>query len=490
MRLSIFWRLALGSLAIIVVVAGVNIYTLSQLRQLSTLSTELVSNHYPAIETAKRLIASLYTQLRSEKKYLAVRDEAFLNDFDEESEEFRKTLSSLLQRESSSQGQTLLKDTERLHDVYLTLFRDAAARQSGPLRKPSVRYENQRDVLMIQIPNALKAYGELHENRIGKVVNDSRERALRAETITRQLVILALLLGLVLAGVASYSILRPLRRLQEHIRTIGQGHFGGSLEVAAPSDLLELVETVNWMGKKLQELDDMKAEFLAHISHELRSPLASIREGTQLLLDEIPGPLSQGQRETLQIMSDSSRRLIHMISTLLDLSKIEAGMMEYRVALTDLSRVAESSMNKIHLLAEGKHVQIMIEAPARRLWVPADGARIEQVLDNLLSNALKFSPNGAAIHLRLESDPKAGVVHVSVSDSGPGISSEDLPHIFERFFQGRVQGETTMAGSGLGLALAKKVVEAHEGQIWAQSDLGKGTTVHFVLPLTKPGVSP
>ena len=203
MRLSIFWRLALGSLAIIVVVAGVNIYTLSQLRQLSTLSTELVSNHYPAIETAKRLIASLYTQLRSEKKYLAVRDEAFLNDFDEEAEEFRKTLSSLLERESSSQGQTLLKDTERLHDDYLTLFREAAAHQSAPPRKPSARYENQRDVLMIRIPNALKSYGELHENRISKVVNDSRERALRAETITRQLVILALLLGLVLAGIAS-----------------------------------------------------------------------------------------------------------------------------------------------------------------------------------------------------------------------------------------------------------------------------------------------
>jgi two-component system sensor histidine kinase GlrK len=200
--------------------------------------------------------------------------------------------------------------------------------------------------------------------------------------------------------------------------------------------------------------------------------------------------LSKDQRETLQIMTDSSQRLIHMISTLLDLSKIEAGMMEYRIALTDLKRLAESSVNKIRLLAERKHVQIVVEAPSRPLWVPADGARIEQVLDNLLSNALKFSPNGAPVNLLLESDPQARVVHVSVADRGPGISPEDLPHIFERFYQGRVQEKTSVAGSGLGLALAKKVVEAHGGRIWAQSETGKGTTIHFLLPLTQPGVSP
>ena len=487
MRLSIFWRLALGSLAIIVVVGGVNIYALMQLRQLTALSTQLVSYHYPAIETAQRLLASLYDQLKSEKKYHAVQDMVFLKDFDDEGKEFRRTLRSLWAQETVADAQKLLQDIEQLHEKYQILFRGESGEAVGVPPKPVAEYLTRRDALIAQMTTTLDSYIGLHEARVSTVVTDSRARSAQAEAIMQQLVIVAILVGLGLAGVASYSILHPLRRVQEYIRQIGQGKFGASLEVKAPSDLRDLVETANWMGKKLQELDDMKAEFLAHISHELRTPLTSIWAGTQLLLDEIPGPVSREQRETLQIMTDSSQRLIHLISTLLDLSKMEAGMMEYRIAPTDLKRVAEGSVKKVRLLAEAKHIQILTQSPRGSLRIPVDGARIEQVLDNLLSNALKFSPEGAAVNLRMESDPEAGVVRVAVVDTGAGIPPEDLPHIFERFYQGRRQAGNTVAGSGLGLALAKKVVEAHAGRIWAESELGKGTTVHVILPLTRSG---
>jgi len=145
--------------------------------------------------------------------------------------------------------------------------------------------------------------------------------------------------------------------------------------------------------------------------------------------------------------------------------------------------VAESSVEKVRLLAESRHIRILTEAPNGALWLPADGTRIEQMLDNLLSNALKFSPEGGTVSLRMLPDPQEKIVRLSIGDSGPGIPSEELPHIFERFYQGRRQHQTVVAGSGLGLALAEKVVEAYGGGVWAGSELGTGATFHVVLPL-------
>lgn len=477
----------MGSLAIIVAVAGVNLYALVQLRQLTKLNTELVSYHQPAIETAKHLVTSLYAQLRSEKKYWAVRDQLFLTSVDEEADEFRRAATALRRQETEPEGQGLLDHLLLLHQDYRRQFRDSIERHPLRLGQPPDDYERQRDERMTHMTDRLDAYIALHENRVGALVNEARANSARAEDMMQRLLVAAIVLGFAFAAIASLSILRPLGRIQEHIRRIGQGQFGKSVSVEAPSDLRELVETVNWMGVKLQELDEMKAEFLAHISHELRTPLASIREGTQLLLDEIPGPLDQAQRETLQIMRDSSQRLMHLISTLLDLSKMEAGLMEYRLARADLARAVEQSVRKVRLLAEGRHIQVLVDAPPGGLWVTMDAARIEQVVDNLLSNALKFSPEGAAVRVRVEPDERLGSACLSVSDAGPGIPPEDLPHVFERFYQGRRQEKHAVAGSGLGLALAKKVIEAHGGRVWIESEVGKGTVARFLLPLRRPG---
>ena len=161
--------------------------------------------------------------------------------------------------------------------------------------------------------------------------------------------------------------------------------------------------------------------------------------------------------------------------------------MAYHLAPAVLKRLAEGSVNKVRWLAESKRIPVLLHAPDSRVWVPMDAPRIEQVLDNLLSNALKFSPKGATVHVKIEPDQAAGGIRVAVADEGPGIAPEDLPHIFNRFYQGRRQGMQTVAGSGVGLALAKKIVEGHHGRIWVDSPEGQGTTVQFVLPMLERG---
>ncbi len=466
---------------------GVNLYALIQLKQLTAMSTEMASYHYPAVESSKRLLGSLYAQLNSEKKYMATKDGAFLTNFNEEVEEFQRSLQHLRSQESSPQGLLLLQETGRLLQERLVIFHDEFHRVNAKTLTTVPGYENRRDALLDRMSSSIQSYIDLHEARVSVGVSESRASAVQAEAVIQQLILVALVFGLGLAGIASYTILRPLRELEGHIKQIGQGNFGTPLQINGPAELKDLVDTVNWMGTKLQEIDDMKAEFLAHVSHELRTPMASVQEGTHLLLDEIPGPLTQEQRTTLRIMADSSRRLIRLISTILDLSKMEAGMMEYRIVPVDLKRVAEISINKVRLLADSKHVQLLMENAGERIWVKADAPRIEQVLDNLLSNALKFSPEGGVVKLQMKPEPQAGILEVAVSDTGPGIAADDLPYIFERFYQGRTKAKQSSIGSGLGLALAKRVVEAHRGRIWIESEISKGTTVRFILRLANRG---
>ncbi len=485
-RLSIFWRSALGYLTIIVLVVGVNLYVLNQLRVLTDSGAELVIHHFPAVETAKRLIASLYAQLKSDKQYLVLRDTLLLQEFLEEAENFRKTLQVLQEQEDSPNTQDLLMKTKQLHEELHTLFLSEGVEQTNRSEVSISSYESRRDTLVDTITETINSYITLQESSIGGILRDTHVRSVQAVDISRQLMIMALLLGLGLAGVASYSILRPLRRVQGQIRRIGQGQFGKTIPVTVPHELQELVRTVNWMSEQLQQLDQMKSEFLANVSHELRTPLTSIREGTQLLVDGIPGPINRDQRETLTILMESSQRLNQLIGNLLDLSRMEADMLSYHFRPTDLNRLVLRSVEKMKFLAERKHIQLLTELSHDRVRMQeVDGPRIEQVIENLLSNAIKFSSEGVSIAIQSKAAEDERSFHLLVADTGPGVPAEDLPHIFERFYQGRSQEGRSYVGSGIGLALSKRVVEAHGGKIWAESEVGKGTTFHVILGSVK-----
>ncbi|MGH7230279.1 MAG: sensor histidine kinase [Nitrospiraceae bacterium] len=482
-RLSIFGRLTIGFVAIILIVTAVNVFALYQIRHITEQSAALVSQHYPAIDGTKWLLANLYAQERSEREYLAVGDAAFLDEFNKEAQEFHETIGSLKSHEASQEGRDALIAAEGFHEEYRILVQHQAERRPASAQRQSAEYDTHRARFIGHVSQALQSFLEMHEKLVAAAVTDALRRSQQSEGLTKQLGLVTLLIGVALAGLATYSIVTPLRRLQVHIREIGQGNFRTSVDVTVPSDLRDLVESVKSMGTKLQELDDLKTEFLSHMTHELRSPMTAIHAGTQFLIEEVPGRVNKDQRETLQLMESSSRQLIEMISSLLDLNKLEAGMMQYRMTAVDLMRNVQASIDEFRLLAEREEIRIVVDAPPKPVVVQADDARIQQVIDNLLSNALKFSQSGAVIRLKLEADTRVNMMRVSVSDTGQGIAPDALPHIFERFYQGSGRTVTKAPGSGIGLALAKQVVEAHGGRIWAESELGKGTTLQFLLPL-------
>jgi signal transduction histidine kinase/HAMP domain-containing protein len=230
----------------------------------------------------------------------------------------------------------------------------------------------------------------------------------------------------------------------------------------------------------LRELDQSKRRFLANMSHEFRTPLTNIIGFSRLMLKGIDGELTERQRKDLQIIHQNSQHLLGLINDLLDVSQIEAGLMELEFRSVNLADLIHSVMATASALVRDKEVVLREEIAPDLPEVMADPSRIRQVLLRLLANAAKFTSQGG---ITVRAQPTDGHVLVSVSDTGVGIPPEDRERIFARFEQGTLENGRRPNGAGLGLALSKEFVEMHGGQMWVESEVGKGSTFTFSLPL-------
>jgi len=224
------------------------------------------------------------------------------------------------------------------------------------------------------------------------------------------------------------------------------------------------------------EIDEMKTDFISVASHEMRTPMTSIKGSIELLLGGYAGELPAESTELLGICLTAVDRLIRLINDLLDISKIESGKMELHLAKLNISDCVHKSMRSLRSLAEVNKVTIQAKHDERLPEVMADRDRLEQVITNLLSNALKYSPADKEVLIRVAAVDN--VVRVSVSDEGPGIPPDQVGRVFDRFQQ--LAG--AKKGTGLGLAIARALVEQHRGRMWVESELGLGTSFYFEIP--------
>jgi two-component system sensor histidine kinase GlrK len=219
--------------------------------------------------------------------------------------------------------------------------------------------------------------------------------------------------------------------------------------------------------------------------------LTAIREGTTLLWEEIPDPLSPAQRQIVEVVRHHSERLFHFLSSVLDLSKMEAGMMEYVPVPSDLSVLVDRSTHMIQLMARRKKIRLEVICPHPLPLLSVDEVRMQQVFDNLLTNAVKFTPEGGLIKVSAYISEERGRherwVVVEVSDTGVGIPAEEAERIFDKFYQGPRHRHTHDRGTGLGLAIAQHIVMAHGGRILVESQAGKGATFVVLLPVREGG---
>jgi len=234
--------------------------------------------------------------------------------------------------------------------------------------------------------------------------------------------------------------------------------------------------------EKLREIDQMKSEFLTNVSHELRTPLQSIGGFAKLILEgKVPDVATQ--HEFLQIIDREIQHLSVLISSLLDMSRLESGRFQINKRRLPVRDTFIDSLKMFHSLARDKDVSLSEEIPAVLPEIEIDGERLRQVIVNLMSNAIKFSDPGGKVTARAKTGEKE--ILFQVKDRGIGMKKKAMAHLFERFY--RAEDKLARGGTGLGLFISKQIIEAHGGQIWAESKIGEGSTFSFTLPLNGKG---
>ena len=338
--------------------------------------------------------------------------------------------------------------------------------------------------------------GAASQDTISVQVLQATQAGGRAQRVSLIVVVVALIASAVTVAATVRSITRPLRLLTEGTRDVAAGRFGVRLELRGPQELVALAADFNAMTSRLGELDTLKREFVSHVSHELRTPLVAMQETNRLLLEGPPGPLTAKQRRLLELNLQGAQRLSRMISNLLELSRIEAGVLVCRSEPCDLGALAATAAAELEGLARERNVAIATHLPQVPVVAECDPDRVMQVIVNLLANAVRFSPpsetavvavaafadgaDAVPAEKRAALEAAAPVAVVSVADRGPGVPEEERERVFERF---RRLDPHAGGGVGLGLAIASQLVQAHRGVIWVAPNPGGGSVFAFALPL-------
>jgi two-component system sensor histidine kinase GlrK len=321
--------------------------------------------------------------------------------------------------------------------------------------------------------------------REGEVQVDTEVATLEARTqearrrLAWQSALLLPLTFLTIIGL-TFVVGRPLRALDRAISELGRGVFTNPITVRGPHDLKQLGRQLEWLRGRLLDLAQERNRFLRHMSHELKTPLANIREGTELLMDGAVGELDTNQREVTAILRENGIKLQRLIENLLSFSAWQTSSIGLETSEFRLRPVVKQVLEnqQLTLLSQRVRLDVKIED----VVLVADRGKMRLILENLLSNAVKYSPKGGAIHMSARRQD--GNLVLDVADSGPGIPPEDRAHIFEAFYTGKASKSSSLKGTGIGLSVVLEFVSAHGGSVQILDGQYPGAHFRITMPIT------
>ena len=471
MRLTIYRKMMLGFALIIAVMVALNTYTLSVLHSVTASVEQTLSINVRSIDLARSLRLQLDDEEQLAAKLLVSGDRAYATLLLESSSLFNSRLDSLVRVSPPHLG-PLLAGVRSSHvefyrlsgrpggagsDAWREALSDSVAAMRG--RLDGVILEGQRAI-----------------DRSWIALQDS---VVRAYDVAFLLTLGTIVAMIVVAFVITRTITRPIEALRRGTQLIARGEFV-PIGVQSRDELASLAKAFNSMSLKLREIDQYKAEVMQHITHELRLPLQSLYSAHYLLRKQASSPVTAEYQKILDLIQENVDRISGFTNQFLDLSRIEAGKMEFRLEPVDLEEVVTRAVQEARVNAERKSIaltQSLQPVPT----VMADLEKIHHAVSNLVGNAIKFTQNGGTVHVSLA--PTSTGVRCSVRDTGVGIDPEDIPRLFTKFFQAKSAGKISVKGTGIGLALVKGIVEGHGGSVEVESVPGEGSTFAIHLPV-------
>jgi len=443
------------------------------IRSISDKSVQAVYQASRATQASRILVENLVAQERAVRQFLVLDDPGLWEAYLELRQRFGETTGQLAALAlAEDQRQNLLDIVAREARLHAELVE----------ARPPVEPRGRTEAVARQfadLSTSAQAMSAHNSSAIEREIEELRSLAASAERVM-QVQLLALLPVAVFLVIGFTRLLAgPIVQIEAAIGGLRAGRYERRIEVGGPTDLQAVGEELDRLRLRLVQLEEQQSRFLRHISHELKTPLTALREGSDLLAEETAGPLTPQQREIVTILIDNSLRLRGLIEDLLSYSAADFEQAALRLQVFPLRPLVEAVVESQRLAWQTR--ELRIDITVEDLALNADRERIRTVLDNLLSNAIKYSPPRGTIAIRAwRAD---GEVLLEVSDQGPGIAAADRAHVFDPFYQGRTPAAGAVKGSGLGLSIAQEHVLAHGGRLEVLPGPGARFELRLPLPL-------
>ena len=430
--------------------------------RLAGLSEQAVHSAVKVTQASRSLVSILASLERSARQYAVAGESTYLETYRAHRAALQANLGQLLSM--------ALTDAQRAELAAITRQADAihlSITQKGPTPQLSQQLAREFNALNGRAHSLV----EMGDQVIDDGIEQLRTQAVKSRNSVFWLMIALIPTAILLIASFTFLIARPITQVSESIKGLGEGQFAKPIRIEGPGDMVRLGEQLDWLRERLVNLEAQKTRFLQHMSHELKTPLTALREGSDLLYSGLAGNLNAEQREIARILQENSIELRKLIEGLLNYSAVHAQASYLDARIVPLKDVVRRAVNdrKLAIVAKG----IRIELNCENVAAYCDEEKIRVVLDNLLSNAVKFSPEKGLISIKLYKSHGDAVFEVA--DEGPGIPEPEREKVFEAFYRGVDTPIAAIKGSGLGLSIVKEYVTLHRGRI----EVLEGPGAHF-----------